>query len=119
MKDQEEEWLEVYREASEEQDSEKLFQLVRRINELLDAKDRRLRQTRIELTSNRKIVFQIAYDEMLLIKRAELLKNRGYEVSPVLGNESLTHSREAGTASALHRGTCGHREKPEKKWSGG
>ena len=32
-------------------------------------------------------VFRIAYDEMLLISRAELLKSRGYEVSSALGND--------------------------------
>jgi hypothetical protein len=32
-------------------------------------------------------VFQIAYDEALLIARAELLEERGYEVGSVLGNE--------------------------------
>lgn len=33
-------------------------------------------------------MFQIAYDEMLLITRAQLLKNRGYEVTSVLGNNA-------------------------------
>lgn len=33
-------------------------------------------------------MFQIAYDEMLLITRAQLLKNRGYEVTSVLGNDA-------------------------------
>ncbi|HYM00427.1 MAG TPA: response regulator [Blastocatellia bacterium] len=32
-------------------------------------------------------VCQIAYDESLLFARAELLKNRGYEVKSILGNE--------------------------------
>jgi hypothetical protein len=36
--------------------------------------------------SNR--IFQIAYDQMLLLTRAELLRSRGYEVSSVLGNEA-------------------------------
>ena len=38
-------------------------------------------------TSNGDGVFQIAYDETLLITRSELLKNRGYEVSSALGND--------------------------------
>jgi hypothetical protein len=33
-------------------------------------------------------VFQIAYDEGLLVTRAELLKARGYDVVSVLGNEA-------------------------------
>lgn len=87
MRDQQEEWLELCRQASVEQDREKLFQLVCRINELLEAKDKRLRASDVRPTSNGGRVFQIAYDEMLLITRAELLKNRGYEVSSALGND--------------------------------
>jgi hypothetical protein len=40
-----------------------------------------------EPQSDGKRVFQIAYDEMLLVSRAELLKHRGYEVSSALGND--------------------------------
>jgi hypothetical protein len=43
VRDQQEEWLELCRQASVEQDREKLFLLVCRINELLEAKDQRLR----------------------------------------------------------------------------
>ncbi len=79
--------MELCRQASVEQDSEKLFRLVCRINELLEAKDKRLRSGAAEPQSDGKRVFQIAYDEMLLVSRAELLKNRGYEVSSALGND--------------------------------
>ncbi len=87
MRDQQEEWLELCKQASVEQDSEKLSVLVRRISELLEAKDKRLPPSYAKATSNGKGVFQIAYDEVLLVSRAELLKNRGYEVSSVLGND--------------------------------
>jgi hypothetical protein len=89
MRDQQEEWLELCQRAPVEQDGEKLFQLAHRINERLEAKDNRLR--RVDVGSSipkNKAVFQIAYDEMLLIKRADLLKSRGYEVSSALGNDS-------------------------------
>jgi hypothetical protein len=68
--------------------SRKLFRLVRRINELLEAKDKRLRSDAAEPHTDGKRVFQIAYDEMLLISREELLKRHGYEVSSVLGNDA-------------------------------
>lgn len=42
----------------------------------------------MKLVSKDNRIFQIAYDEMLLITRGELLKRRGYEVSSVLGNEA-------------------------------
>ena len=42
MRDRQEEWEGLCRQASVEQDREKLLQLVRRINELLEAKDKRL-----------------------------------------------------------------------------
>ncbi len=87
MSDQQEEWLELCRQASVEQDREKLFGLVCRINELLEAKDKRLRPHDVKPTSKGDGVFQIAYDEMLLVTRAELLTNRGYEVSSALGND--------------------------------
>lgn len=87
MKDRQDEWLELCRQASVEQDREKLFQLVRRINDLLDAKDKRLQGGTPVPVSRSNRVFQIAYDEALLIARAELLKEHGYEVSSVLGNE--------------------------------
>lgn len=79
--------MELCRQASVEQDREKLFRLVCRINDLLEAKDKRLRSISAEPQADGKRVFQIAYDEMLLVSRAELLKNRGYEVSSALGND--------------------------------
>jgi hypothetical protein len=88
MREQQEEWMELCRQASLEQDPEKLFQLVRRINELLEAKDKRLRSNAAEPQSDGKRVFQIAYDETLLVSRAELLRSRGYEVNSVLGNDA-------------------------------
>jgi len=87
VKDHKEEWLELCERASVEQDREKLYQLVHRINELLEAKDRRLQQpSNVKPRFRDGGIFQIAYDEMLLTTRAELLKNRGYEVSSALGN---------------------------------
>jgi len=85
MREQQEEWMELCRQASVEQDREKLFGLVCRINELLEAKDKRSRSGAAEPQAER--VFQIAYDEMLMVSRAEVLKNRGYEVSSALGND--------------------------------
>lgn len=87
MRDHEEEWLELCRQASVEQDREKLFQLVRRINDLLDAKDRRLQESTPVPASGNNRVFQIAYDAALLVAREELLREHGYEVRSVLGNE--------------------------------
>jgi hypothetical protein len=87
MREQQEEWMELCRQASVEQDREKLFRLVCRINELLEAKNKRLRSDAAEPQFDGKRVFQIAYDEMLLVSRAELLKSRGYEVSSALGND--------------------------------
>jgi hypothetical protein len=40
MRDQREEWLELCERAAVEQDHEKLLVLIRRINELLEAKDK-------------------------------------------------------------------------------
>lgn len=87
VNDQHEEWLELCRQASVEQDPAKLLRLVSRINELLEAKDKRLRPSNVRPTSNGDGVFQIAYDETLVITRAELLRNRGYQVSSALGND--------------------------------
>jgi len=83
------EWLELCRQASVEQDREKLFQLVRRINDLLEAKDKRLQTSAssVKPVSKGNCIFQIAYDEKLLIARTQLLNDRGYEVSSVLGNQ--------------------------------
>jgi hypothetical protein len=50
VRDQPEEWLELCSQASVEQDREKLFQLVCRINEMLEAKDRHLRPSDVSPT---------------------------------------------------------------------
>ncbi len=73
--------------AGVEQDRDKLLLLVRRISELLEAKDKRLQASSVQPDSKRNGVFQIAYDEKLLIARTQLLKNRGYEIDSVLGND--------------------------------
>jgi hypothetical protein len=52
VEDRQEEWLELCRQASIEQDPEKLFQLVRRMNDLLDAEDKRLRARSVQPPSN-------------------------------------------------------------------
>jgi len=85
------EWLELCQQASVEQDSEKLLQLVRRINELLEAKDKRLQPSSVKPVCKGNGIFQIAYDEMLLITRAALLKDRGYEINSALGNNAAQH----------------------------
>jgi len=54
MREQQEEWMELCRQASVEQDPNKLFRLVRRINELLEAKDKRLRSCAEEPQSDGK-----------------------------------------------------------------
>ena len=87
MKDQQEEWQILCASAAVERDPAQLLKLVRRINELLEQKRARL-QGRVFSTvaRRRKRIFQIAYDELLLISRAQILKDRGYEVTSVLGN---------------------------------
>jgi hypothetical protein len=118
VRDHQEEWLELCRQASVEQDGEKLFQLVRRINDLLDAKDRRLQESTPVPASRNNRVFQIAYDDALLIARAELLKERGYEVSSVLTKRLSAFST---TAKAFVSSSLGmpHRERQEKRCSAG
>lgn len=88
--------MELCKQASVEQDPQKLFRLVCAINELLEAKDKRLRSRAAEGQSDGKRVFQIAYDEMLLVSRAELLKNRGYEVSSAIGNDGAKRILDKG-----------------------
>lgn len=51
MRDQQEEWLALCKQASVEQDREKLFVLIRRINELLEAKDKRLQASNVQPVS--------------------------------------------------------------------
>ncbi len=48
MQDNTEEWLELCRQASVEQDGDKLVQLTTRITELLDQKHSRLNQTAVD-----------------------------------------------------------------------
>lgn len=43
MKEHREEWMELCEQAAEEQDSAKLMELIVRINQLLEAKERRLK----------------------------------------------------------------------------
>ena len=88
--------MELCRQASVEQDPTKLYRLVCRINELLEAKDKRLRSAAEGPQSDGKRVFQIAYDEMLLVSRAGLLKNRGYEVSSAIGNDGAKRILDKG-----------------------
>ena len=59
--------MELCRQASVGPDREKLFRLVCGINDLLEAKEQRLRSSDIEAQADGDRVFQIAYDEMLLI----------------------------------------------------
>lgn len=87
--------MELCRQASVEQDRKKLFRLVCRINELLEARDKLSRSGAAEPPSDGRRVFQIAYDELLLVSRAELLKNRGYEVSSALGNDGAKRILDA------------------------
>ncbi len=87
VKEQKEEWRELCRQASVEKDPELLLRLVSRINDLLEAKDRHMPRAGVKVTSKGNPVFQIAYDEMLLIDRAELLQSRGYQVGSALGND--------------------------------
>jgi hypothetical protein len=82
MKDHDEEWKSLCRQAAEEQDLEKLLRLAGRIHELLEVKQKRLQGRKIEAA-----ILQIAYDESLLITREQLLRSRGYEVVSVMGNE--------------------------------
>ena len=81
MKDQQEEWQILCASAAVERDPTQLLKLVRRINELLE-----LKRGFSTVARRRKRIFQIAYDELLLISRAQILKDRGYDVTSVLGN---------------------------------
>jgi hypothetical protein len=91
MKDHQEEWQKLCAQAAVEQDSAKLMKLIQRITELLDAKQKRL-QGNPDPASSPKLIFQIAYDEVLLIEREQLLKQRGYDVISVLGNADAQRS---------------------------
>ena len=88
MKDHQEEWEILCAKASVEQDPQKLLSYVKRINELLETKRARLQgRNFVDVERRGKRVFQIAYEELRLIARAEILRQRGYEVVSVLGNE--------------------------------
>jgi hypothetical protein len=87
LKDQQEEWQVLCGSAAVERDPAKLLKLVQRINELLEQKRARLEGRAFSNVPRRgKRIFQIAYDELLLISRAQLLKERGYDVTSALGN---------------------------------
>jgi len=87
VKDHQEEWQVLCGQAAVEQDAAKLLKLIKRIDELLESKRNRIEGKNERVAAWRgNTVFQIAYDEILLITRAELLRNRGYDVSSALGN---------------------------------
>jgi hypothetical protein len=91
----EEQWQELCRLAAVEKDGDKLVKLTARIVELLDgsggpSQDSRSRN--IPQRDNR--VFQIAYNEALRVTRGELLKQRGYEPTSVLGNDAAKRALE-------------------------
>ncbi len=114
MREHEQEWLELCREAAVEQDPDKLLRLVQRINELLEAKQNRLGPDWVKATPTLKDVFQIAYDKTLLEARAKLLRNRGYQVSSVLGNAEARRLLAAGESYRIfivgHAAPQGERE---------
>ena len=78
-----EEWKTLCARAAVEKDAGHLFKLIKRINDLLDKKQARLERKRPEKSAH---IFQIAYDEILLITRAEFLEERGLDVESALGN---------------------------------
>lgn len=78
-----EEWKVLCARAAVEQNAANLLKLIKRINDLLDKKQQRLEGKH---TDQRAQIFQIAYDEILLVTRAELLETRGYDVQSALGN---------------------------------
>lgn len=99
MKDHQEEWHQLYKLAMTEEDPEKLRQLTRRINEMLAEKELRLLGEIKEPKNSQ--VFQIAYDEMLLITRAELLKGLGYKVTSALSNDDAKRVLKNGAIYGL------------------
>lgn len=102
MTENQEEWLLLCKQAAQEQDPDKLLHLIRRISELLDAKNNRPRGNSVLESSQRgPRVFQIAYDKMLLIAREQLLKSRGYDVISVLGSENAQRSLTRGRSWRL------------------
>jgi hypothetical protein len=101
VKDHEEEWRKLCGQAAIEQDPEKLLQLTHRILELLEAKEKRLQGRDLNPMPRGNGVLQIAYDEMLLITRARLLKSRGYEVTSVLGNDDAKRALDKGRTYRL------------------
>lgn len=67
--------------------------------------DRPRKPTAAQPTPVRRI-FQVAYDEALLVTRAELLKSRGYLVKSALGNEEAKEM--LSNASGYHLFIVGH-----------
>jgi hypothetical protein len=113
VKDHRDEWQQLYRRAMNEGDPKKLAQLTRRINELLQAKELRLLgQVRVP---NGGQIFQIAYDEMLLVTRAELLRGLGYEVTSALGNEDARRVLSDGEIATYHLFIIGHAAQKETR----
>lgn len=51
-------------------------------------------------------IFQVAYDEALLVTRAELLKSRGYAIDSALGNEDAMQA--LSRASSYNLFIVGH-----------
>lgn len=78
-----EEWKALCARAAVEQNAENLLKLITRINNLLDNKQARLLG---KMPAHRPRIFQVAYDELLLVTRAELLEQRGYDVQSAFGN---------------------------------
>ena len=82
-----------------EKNPEKLRQLTRRINELLEEKELRLLGEIKQPKGTQ--VFQIAYDEGLLMTRAELLKGLGYDVTSALSNDDAKRLLKNGKTFAV------------------
>lgn len=116
MRDRQQEWQELYKRTLTEKDPKKLRQLTARMNQLLKEKELRLMGELDEPKGAK--VFQIAYDEALLITREQLLKRRGYEVTSALGNDDakrlLNNGREYAVFIIGHAGQWHCREEVAK-----
>jgi len=99
VKDRQQEWQQLYKQVMVEKDPEKLRLLIRRINELLEEKELRL-LGEIKPPKGAQ-VFQIAYDEGLLMTRAELLKGLGYEVTSALSNDDAKRLLKNGRTYSI------------------
>ena len=106
-----EEWKLLCARAAVEQDATALLKLITRINDLLDRKQARLEGKRPE---RRAEIFQIAYDELLLVARSQVLESYGYDVDSALGNEDARRILTKGGAYRLfllgHAAPAGHRD---------